>query len=88
MGQKLTFEQISFIEKQFKSGSSAKEIIQLSGLGLRVVRKYISILKKMVMPFRSAAVPLLAVVEPLAILLRRRPWPKKSYIQNEAPKQF
>jgi len=46
MGQKLTFEQISFIEKQFKSGSSAKEIIQLSGLGLRVVRKYISILKK------------------------------------------
>jgi hypothetical protein len=88
MGQKLTFEQISFIEKQFKSGSSAKEIIQLSGLGLRVVRKYISILKKMVMPFRSAAVPLLAVVELLAILLRSRHWPKKSYIQNEALKQF
>jgi hypothetical protein len=68
MGQKLTFEQISFIEKQFKSGSSAKEIIQLSGLGLRVVRKYISILKKRAMPFRSAAVPLLGVVELLAIL--------------------
>jgi hypothetical protein len=88
MGQKLTFEQISFIEKQFKSGSSANEIIQLSGLGLRVVRKYIIILKKMAMPFRSVAVPLLAVVELLAILLRPRHWPKKSCIQNEAPKQF
>jgi hypothetical protein len=88
MGQKLTFEQISFIEKQFKSGSSAKEIIQLSGLGLRVVRKYISILKKMAMPFPSAAVLLLVVVGLLTILLRTRHWPKKSYIQDEVPKQF
>ena len=88
MGQKLTFEQISFIEKQFKLGSSANEIIQLSGLGLRVVRKYISILKKMAIPSLSAAAPSLAVVELLTNLLKTRHWLKKSYIQNEAPKQF
>lgn len=88
MGQKLTFEQISFIEKQFKSGSSAKAIIQLSDLGLRVVRKYISILKKMAMYFQGGAVPLLAIVELSAILSRTRHWLKKSYIQDEAPKQF
>jgi hypothetical protein len=51
MGKKLTLEQIKFIEKQVNCGSKASEIAQLSGLGLRVVRKYVSVFKKVEMHF-------------------------------------
>ncbi len=44
MGQKLTFEQF-VIENQFNPAFSNEIILEWSGL--RVVRKYISILKKM-----------------------------------------
>ncbi len=56
MGQKLTFEQIKFIEKRVEEGLRPKQIIQLSGLGDRVVRKYIALFKKRVMPFLHVAV--------------------------------
>lgn len=46
MAQKLSLEQIMFIEKQFNLGKSVRQIVQISDLGYRVVRKYVSIFKK------------------------------------------
>ena len=66
MGQKATLEQIKFIERQFISGKKAREIIQLSDLKERVVRKYLWILKKRVICFLAGGVLLLGHAEVLA----------------------
>ena len=62
MGLKATLEQIKFIERQFNSGKKAREIIQMSDLNERVVRKYLSILKKMAICFHAGVVPALGPV--------------------------
>ncbi len=73
MSQKATLEQIKFIERQFHSGKKAREIIQLSDLGARVVRKYLSVLKKMAICFLAGAARPLVHVEVLTLMFDRRP---------------
>jgi hypothetical protein len=68
MGQKSTLEQLKFIETQYKLGKKPKEIISLSDMNPRTVRKYISILKKMVICFLRAVAQKL---EPVGVLVPR-----------------
>ena len=56
MGQNATLEQIKFIETQLKLGKPPREIIALSDLTERTVRKYISILRKTEICFLFVAV--------------------------------
>ena len=72
MGQKATLEQLKFIETHFKLGKKPREIIQLSELHERTARKYISILKKMVICFLGVVVQKLGFV---GVLVRNlEPW--------------
>lgn len=68
MGLKSTLEQIKFIERQFNSGKKPREIIQMSDLNERVVRKYLSLLKKMGICFLAGVVPGLGLV---GVLVRK-----------------
>lgn len=72
MNQKATLEQIKFIEKQFQSGKKPREIIQLSDLKPRVVRKYLSILKKMAICFLPEAARQLGPAGVLALKCGQR----------------